>query len=284
MMSARSAKPKERLDLLLQSRGLAESRERARSLILSGSVLVDGKKVEKAGAQVQQDAEIVLLGPASPYVSRGGIKLEAALDTFRLDVSGKSVIDVGASTGGFTDCLLQRGAVHVYAVDVGYGQLAWRLRQDPRVIALERRNIRTLPPEEIPEPVDLATIDVSFISLEKVIPAVIPFLKPEGEIIALIKPQFEVGKGEVGRGGIVRSPEKRQAALDRIQNQAAAWGLRVVGSIPSPILGQKGNVEFLVYFRRQMSGDGGQGRDGSRTAPTNQTDPRPLHYRKDVRR
>lgn len=257
MMSARSAKPKERLDLLLQSRGLAESRERARSLILSGSVLVDGKKVEKAGAQVREDAEIVLLGPASPYVSRGGIKLEAALDAFRPDLSGKIVIDVGASTGGFTDCLLQRGAVRIYAVDVGYGQLAWRLRQDPRVVVLERRNIRTLPPEAIPEPVDLATIDVSFISLEKVIPVVIPFLKPEGEIIALVKPQFEVGKGEVGRGGIVRSPEKRQKVLDRIHNKAAEWGLEAAGSIPSPILGQKGNAEFLVYFKRRGARDGG---------------------------
>lgn len=254
-MSARSAKSKERLDLLLQSRGLAESRERARSLILSGSVLVDGEKVEKAGAQVRENAEIVLLGPASPYVSRGGIKLEAALDAFHPDVSGKVVIDVGASTGGFTDCLLQRGAVRVYAVDVGYGQLAWRLRQDPRVVVLERRNIRTLPPETIPEPVDLATIDVSFISLEKVIPSVLSFLKAEGEIIALVKPQFEVGKGEVGRGGIVRSPEKRQKVLDRIHSKAAEWGLEVVGSIPSPILGQKGNAEFLVYFKRREARD-----------------------------
>nr|WP_238339463.1 TlyA family RNA methyltransferase [Candidatus Manganitrophus noduliformans] len=255
MMSARSAKPKERLDLLLQSRGLAESRERARSLILSGSVLVDGKKIEKAGAQVKEDAEIVLLGPVSPYVSRGGIKLEGALNAFHLDPSGKVVIDVGASTGGFTDCLLQRGAARVYAVDVGYGQLAWRLRQDPRVIVLERRNIRTLPPESVPEPVDLATIDVSFISLEKVIPAVIPFLKTRGEIVALVKPQFEVGKGEVGRGGIVRSSEKHRSVLDRIYSQAAGWGLQVGGSIPSPILGQKGNAEFLVYFRRTEAGE-----------------------------
>ncbi len=254
-MSARSAKPKERLDLLLQSRGLAESRERARSLILSGSVLVDGKKIEKAGAQVKEDAEIVLLGPVSPYVGRGGIKLEGALNAFRLEPSGKVVIDVGASTGGFTDCLLQRGAARVYAVDVGYGQLAWRLRQDPRVIVLERRNIRTLPPEMIPEPVDLATIDVSFISLEKVIPAVIPFLKPRGEIVALVKPQFEVGKGEVGRGGIVRSSEQHRSVLDRIYSQAAGWGLQIGGSIPSPILGQKGNAEFLVYFRRTEAGE-----------------------------
>lgn len=255
-MSARSsAKSKERLDLLLQARGLAESRERARSLILSGSVLVDGKKVEKAGAQVPQDAEIVLLGPASPYVGRGGTKLEAALDAFHPDLSGKVAIDVGASTGGFTDCLLQRGTARVYAVDVGYGQLAWRLRQDPRVIVLERSNIRTLPTEAIPEPVDLATIDVSFISLEKVIPAVLPFLRPRGEIIALVKPQFEVGKGEVGRGGIVRSPEKHQSVLNRIFSQAPTWGLEISGSIPSPILGQKGNAEFLVYFRKTGAGE-----------------------------
>lgn len=253
--SAKRAKPraahqKDRLDLLLQERGLAESRERAKSLILSGAVLVDGKKVEKAGAQVEKDAEIVLLGPASPYVGRGGVKLEAALDAFRIDPSGKVAIDVGASTGGFTDCLLQRGALRVYAVDVGYGQLAWRLRQDPRVVVLERQNIRTLPAEAIPTPVDLATIDVSFISLEKVIPVVVSLLRPAGEIVALVKPQFEVGKGEVGRGGIVRSEEKRRRVLDRICGAAAAWGLVSAGSIPSPILGQKGNVEFLAYFKK----------------------------------
>ncbi len=263
-MSARpSAQPKERLDLLLQARGLAESRERARGLILSGSVLVDGKKIEKAGAQVKRDAEIVLLGPTSPYVGRGGIKLEAALDTFHPEVSGKVAMDVGASTGGFTDCLLQRGAARVYAVDVGYGQLAWRLRQDPRVIVLERSNIRLLPPEAIPEPVDLATIDVSFISLEKVLPAVLSFLAPRGEMVALVKPQFEVGKGEVGRGGIVRSPEKHQSVLDRIYHQAAEWGLEIAGSIPSPILGQKGNVEFLVYFRRLGAGSSKNAESGT---------------------
>lgn len=247
----RAPHKKERLDLLLQELGLVESRERARGLILSGSVLVGGQKVEKAGAQVARDAEIVLLGPASPYVGRGGLKLEKALEFFQLDVTGKVAMDVGASTGGFTDCLLQKGAARVYAIDVGYGQLAWRLRQDSRVVLLERQNIRSLSPEAISEPLDLATIDVSFISLEKVIPSVIPFLKDDGEIVALVKPQFEVGKGEVGKGGIVRSMEKRQAVLDRILEGAAGWGLDANGSIPSPILGQKGNMEFLVYFTRK---------------------------------
>ncbi|MBI3805098.1 MAG: TlyA family RNA methyltransferase [Nitrospirae bacterium] len=248
------ASKKERLDLLLQERGLAESRERAKGLILSGIVLVDGKKVEKAGTLVGREAEIVLLGSPSPYVSRGGVKLEAALDVFQVDPSGKVAIDIGASTGGFTDCLLQRGATRVYAVDVGYGQLAWRLRQDRRVVVLERQNIRTLPADAIPEPIDLATIDVSFISLEKVIPAAVPFLKSEGEIVALVKPQFEVGKGEVGRGGIVRSAEKHQRVLDRIRAQAPAWGLEASEAIASPILGQKGNAEFLVHFKRAGAG------------------------------
>jgi 23S rRNA (cytidine1920-2'-O)/16S rRNA (cytidine1409-2'-O)-methyltransferase len=246
---------KERLDLLLVARGFAESREKAKGLILSGSVQVGGEKIDKVGVQVGKDAEIVLLKAPPPYVSRGGIKLEAALETFQIDVAGKTAMDVGASTGGFTDCLLQRGALRVYAVDVGYGQLAWRLRTDPRVVILERRNIRTLPPDAIPEPVDLATVDVSFISLEKVIPAITARLKTGGIVIALIKPQFEVGKGEVGKGGIVRNPQKRQIVLDRICGKGKEWGLNVIGSIPSPILGQKGNVEFLVYFKKsEMTG------------------------------
>lgn len=242
--------PKERLDLLLHERGLVESRQRAKGLILSGAVFVEGQKVEKVGAQVAKDAEIVVQGAASPYVSRGGIKLEAALSGFHIDVSGKTAIDVGASTGGFTDCLLQHGAIQIYAVDVGYGQLAWRLRQDQRVVVIERQNIRALSPSAIPVLVDLATIDVSFISLEKTIPSVLSFLKPGGEIIALIKPQFEVGKGEVGRGGIVRDPEKHREAVARVCGEAASWGLEKKGMLPSPILGQKGNAEFLVYFRK----------------------------------
>ena len=247
--------PKERLDLLLVARGFAESREKAKGLILSGSIQVAGKKIDKVGVQVERDAEIVLLKPVLPYVSRGGLKLEAALAHFQIDVAGKTAMDVGASTGGFTDCLLQRGASRVYAVDVGYGQMAWRLRIDPRVVMMERLNIRYLPADAIPEAIDLVTIDVSFISLEKVIPAVLPRLKAGGAIVALVKPQFEAGKGEVGKGGIVRDPEKQEKILDRICGKGEEWGLTVIGSIPSPILGQKGNKEFLVYFKKsEMTG------------------------------
>ena len=247
--------PKERLDLLLVARGFAESREKAKALILSGSIQVAGKKIDKVGAQVDREAEVILLKPPLPFVSRGGLKLAAALDSFQIDVTGKTAIDIGASTGGFTDCLLQRGAARVYAVDVGYGQMAWRLRIDPRVVMLERQNIRHLPADAVPEPADLATIDVSFISLEKVIPAITPRLKPDGAVIALVKPQFEAGKGEVGKGGIVRDPERQKKILDRICGKGAEWGLTVVGAIPSPILGQKGNKEFLVYFKKsEMTG------------------------------
>ncbi|MEO2054780.1 MAG: TlyA family RNA methyltransferase [Nitrospira sp.] len=241
---------KERLDILLHSRGLAESRERAKALILSGAVIVDGEKADKVGLRVRIEAEIVVKKKAFPYVSRGGCKLEWALKTFCVDVAGKVAIDVGASTGGFTDCLLQRGAEKVYAIDVGYGQLAWQLRQDPRVVVIERQNIRSLPAALIPAPIDLATVDVSFISLEKVIPCILPLLHVDAVLIPLVKPQFEVGKGEVGKGGIVRSAEKHQEVLARICGKADAWGLEVVGTTPSPILGQKGNAEFLVYFKK----------------------------------
>jgi len=206
--------------------------------------------VDKVGLRVRVDAEIVVKKKAFPYVSRGGCKLEWALETFCIDVAGKVVMDVGASTGGFTDCLLQKGAKKVYAIDVGYGQLAWQLRQDPRVVVIERQNIRSLPAALIPEPIDMATVDVSFISLEKVIPCILPFLRMDAVLLPLVKPQFEVGKGEVGKGGIVRSPEKRRKVLDRICGSADAWGLEVVGTTPSPILGQKGNAEFLVHFKK----------------------------------
>jgi len=240
---------KQRLDTLLLSRGIAESREQARGLILAGEVQVAGQKVEKAGALVAADAEISLLHPPSPYVSRGGVKLAGALSAFDLDVSGQVALDVGASTGGFTDCLLQRGAARVYAVDVGYGQIAWRLRGDARVVLIERTNIRTLPKETIPEAVDLAVIDVSFISLSKVIPCVTPHLKPGGSIVALVKPQFEVGFGQVGAGGIVRDPDQHREVIERISGEAADWRLEVMGEIPSPILGKKGNREFFIWFR-----------------------------------
>ncbi len=242
---------KERLDILLLSRGLVKSRETARGLILSGSVFVEGQKVDKAGAPVGIDAEIVVTGEKCPYVSRGGIKLAFAIKTFSIDVAGKVAIDVGASTGGFTDCLLQCGAARIYALDVGYGQLADSIRQNTRVIVLDRVNIRTLKDGAIPEKAHIVTIDVSFISLEKVIPEVLDLLIPEGEIVALVKPQFEVGKGEVGTGGIVRNPEQHQAVLDKIMNKAKEWGLCVIGSVTSPIVGKKGNREFLLYYKKE---------------------------------
>jgi 23S rRNA (cytidine1920-2'-O)/16S rRNA (cytidine1409-2'-O)-methyltransferase len=245
-----SKRQKLRLDRLLVERGLVESRERGQAIILAGNVLVNGQKVEKAGALVPEDADIRILGEPMPYVSRGGLKLEAALREFKIAVTGKTAIDVGASTGGFTDCLLQHGCRKVYAVDVGYGQLAWKLRQDPRVVSIERTNIREIDPLLIPEPIDIAVIDASFISLEKIIPSVLKFLARNAEIIALIKPQFEVGKGQVGKGGIVRDEAARTAVVDKVAVFFRELGLEVRGIIPSPITGQDGNVEFLIYAAR----------------------------------
>ena len=240
-----------RLDRLLVARGFAESRERGHALILAGQVLVNGQKQDKAGALVPEDAGIRILGEVLPYVSRGGLKLEGALKGFKISVEGKTALDVGASTGGFTDCLLQHGAEKVYAVDVGYGQLAWKLRQDPRVITIERVNIRDIASSLIPEPIDIAVIDVSFISLEKVIPSILKFLNPDSEIIALIKPQFEVGREQVGKGGIVRDEAARSAAVDRVTDFIRGSGFEVKGVIPSPITGQDGNVEFLMHAVRR---------------------------------
>ncbi len=241
---------KMRLDRLLAERGFAESREKAQALIFAGQVLVQEQKIDKAGALVPQDAEIRILGEVLPYVSRGGLKLERALEEFQVSIPGKTALDIGASTGGFTDCLLQRGCAKVYAVDVGYGQIAWKLRQDPRVVVIERTNIRAMEPSVVPELVDMAVIDVSFISLEKVIPTVLKFLKPESQVIALIKPQFEVGKDAVGKGGIVRDEAARSAAVERVAAFVRGLGLEVKGIIPSPITGQDGNVEFLIYAVR----------------------------------
>ncbi len=242
---------KERLDILLVSRGLTESRERAKALIMEGNVLVDGVPLTKAGCMVDQEARIELRGGEMPYVSRGGLKLEAALEHFGVNIEGVTAMDVGSSTGGFTDCMLKRGAKKVYCIDVGYGQLAWSLRNDPRVILLERTNIRHLERERIPDLIDFATIDVSFISLQKVIPKVMEFIGERGEILALVKPQFEVGKGEVGKGGIVRDEEKRVAALRTIEAFAVERGLRSMGTFLSPVPGQKGNREYFLYLRRE---------------------------------
>ncbi len=240
---------KTRLDQVLVQRHLAESRQRAQALIMAGNILVDGVPVDKPGAAVTETAGIVLRGEPMPYVSRGGLKLEAALSAWPIAVKNRICLDVGASTGGFTDCLLQNGAAHVYAVDVGYGQLAWRLRQDPRVTAIERTNVRHLSPDTLPSGVDLVTIDTSFISLATVVPAVLRFVKSGGDIIALIKPQFEVGKGKVGKGGVVRSPALHREVIETLSCVFSGLGLGVGPVIPSPILGPKGNREYLIHLK-----------------------------------
>jgi len=247
------AAKKERLDKLLVEKGIVQSRERARALIMAGRVAVESRTIDKPGTKVEVEAVLSLRGEDQPYVSRGGIKLEGALEAFRIDPKGLVVMDVGASTGGFTDCVLQRGAKKVYAVDVGYGQLAWKLQRDPRVINLERRNIRYLKREEVKEEVDLILIDTSFISIEKFLPNLLNFLKRGGSIISLIKPQFEVGKGEVGKGGVVRDTTLHQKVIDRISQFSRGLGLSVLGMTESPILGPKGNREFFIYLRKETS-------------------------------
>lgn len=238
---------KVRIDQLLYKRALTESREKARALILEGKVIVNGQKVEKPGTMVNQNAEITICGETLPYVSRGGLKLEKALKEFSIDVKDKVAMDVGASTGGFTDCLIQHGAKKVYSVDVGYGQLAWKLRTDPRVVPIEKTNIRYMPKEKILEEVDIVTVDVSFISLRLVIPKILEFLKPDGEIIALIKPQFEAGKGEVPRGGVIKDAEKREKIIREMRDFFESLGLKVIGITQSPIPGQRGNIEYFIY-------------------------------------
>jgi 23S rRNA (cytidine1920-2'-O)/16S rRNA (cytidine1409-2'-O)-methyltransferase len=236
---------KQRVDVLLVERGLVESREKAQAAVLAGSVRIAERPVLKAGERVPVDADLSVTA-AAPYVSRGGEKLAHALDTFHLDVSGLTCLDLGASTGGFTDCLLQHGARRVYAVDVGYGQLDYRLRTDPRVVVMERTNARDLP--DLPEPIDLCTIDVSFISLEKVIPAAIRQLRAGGRIVALLKPQFQGQRHEIGKGGVVRDPQVHAAIIARFTAWAIARRLWVLGLTASPLLGPAGNREFLVLL------------------------------------
>jgi 23S rRNA (cytidine1920-2'-O)/16S rRNA (cytidine1409-2'-O)-methyltransferase len=240
----------ERIDKLINDRGLVKSRSRAKRRIMAGEVFVDGQRVDKAGTQVPVDADIELRGDENPYVSRGGLKLEGALEEFGYDPSGKTVIDVGASTGGFTDCVLQRGARHVYAVDVGYGQLAWKLRQDERVTVIERTNIREMEEDRIDEACDLAVIDCSFISLELVLPNTLKFLTDDADVIALIKPQFEAGKENVGKGGVVRDEEIRQTTIENVIRGAENLGMELVDSVDSEKHGPAGNVEHLAWFRR----------------------------------
>ena len=242
---------RERIDKLLVDRGLAESRTKAQAMIMSGVVLVNEQRVDKPSQQFDPNSVVRVKGgddPTSRYVGRGGLKLEAALREFQIDVEGFVCLDVGASTGGFTDCLLQHGAKRVVAIDVGHNQIDWRLRNDPRVEIREGVNARYLQAEDFPQKFDLAVIDVSFISLTKVLPAVVPLISTRGSIVTLVKPQFEVGRGEVGGGGIVRDPEKRLRAVEEVNAAAAALGLKVLNVIESPIHGAEGNIEFLVHF------------------------------------
>lgn len=241
-------KHKERLDVLLVEKGLCESRSRAQAVIMSGEVYVNGQKSDKPGTPTDVEAEIEIRGNACPYVSRGGLKLEKALRDFGVDPTGLTCLDSGASTGGFTDCLLQNGAKQVFAIDVGYGQLAWSIRTDPRVVCMERTNIRYVTPEQLGTPVQLAVIDVSFISLRIVLPAVKALLSADGQIICLIKPQFEAGKENVGKKGVVRDPAVHQAVLNSFLQLADELQMTVCNLTFSPVKGPEGNIEFLGHL------------------------------------
>lgn len=245
---------KERLDVLLVKRNLAESREKAKAIIMSGIVYVDGQKEDKAGSTFEETAAIEVRGTTLKYVSRGGLKLEKAMTHFGLDLTGKVCMDVGSSTGGFTDCMLQNGAIKVYAVDVGHGQLAWKLRNDPRVVCMERTNIRYVTREEIKEPVDFASIDVSFISLTKVLGPVKSLLTDEGQVVCLIKPQFEAGREKVGKKGVVRDKKVHLEVIRMVMEFAAGLGFELLNLEYSPIRGPEGNIEYLLYLQNRPDG------------------------------
>lgn len=239
-----------RIDKLLVDRGLAPSRERAQRLVLAGLVYANGRLVTKVGSLIDLDSPLEVRGQDMPFVSRGGLKLAAALDHFGVQVQRRICLDVGASTGGFTDCLLQRGAAHVYAVDVGYGQFAWKLRSDPRVTLFERTNFRLFCPDQLPEQPDFAAVDVSFISVRLLLPNLHRCLRPDSDLIVLVKPQFEVGRGQVGSGGVVRDPSLHRLAVDAVKRSAEANRFTVLGECVSPLLGPKGNQEFFLHLRR----------------------------------
>lgn len=241
---------KKRIDVLLFERGLAPSREKARTLIMAGSVYVNNQKFDKPGDTVSDDAEIEVRGSTLKYVSRGGLKLEKAMQLFPIDLNGKICMDIGASTGGFTDCMLQNGAQRVYSVDVGYGQLAWQLRQDPRVVNLERTNARYLTHEQVPEEIDFFSVDVSFISLRIILPAVRPLLRDGGQAVCLIKPQFEAGREKVGKKGVVRDRAVHEEVVETICRFAVENGYSVLGLTFSPVKGPEGNIEYLVYLEK----------------------------------
>lgn len=243
-------KSKQRLDVLLRDRNLARSRSKAKRYIMAGKVYVDNQLEDKAGTRVPIDADIEIRGDTNPYVSRGGLKLESALETFDFDCQDKTAIDVGASTGGFTDCILQHGARHVYAVDVGYGQLAWKLRQDERVTVIERTNIRELSPERIPEPCDLAVIDCSFISLELVVPNTLPVLDNGADLIVLLKPQFEAGPERVEQGGVVRDEQTRQSVIAETKTALVDRGVRFIDEVDSRVHGPSGNIEHFLWLQK----------------------------------
>lgn len=246
-------KLKERLDVFLTEQGYVETRSKAQALIMAGLVYVDGQKVDKTGFSVEVSQRVEVRGAACPYVSRGGLKLEKALRDFGVDVTNFVCSDSGASTGGFTDCLLQQGARKVFAIDVGYGQLAWKIRSDPRVVCMERTNIRTLTPESLGEPLDLSVIDVSFISLKLVLPVIYELLKPEGEALCLIKPQFEAGKEKVGKKGVVRDPSVHTEVLEAFMSTAQHIGFTLKNLTFSPVKGPEGNIEFLGHLSKAQA-------------------------------
>lgn len=247
---------KERLDILLVNRGLAESREKAKAIVMSGIVYVDGQKEDKAGAMFDADADVAVRGTGLKYVSRGGLKLEKAVETFAVSLENRICMDVGASTGGFTDCMLQNGAKKIYAVDVGHGQLAWKLRQDERVVVMEKTNIRYLTPEQVPEAIDFSSIDVSFISLKKVLLPVRELLNPQGQVVCLIKPQFEAGREKVGKKGVVRDPAVHTEVIETVFQYAASIGFAIQGLTFSPVKGPEGNIEYLAYLKKTREADG----------------------------
>ena len=250
------ASKKERLDILLVEKGICESREKAKTNIMAGLIFVDGQRVDKAGEKVKVDADIIFKGEKLKYVSRGGLKLEKAMNTFGIDLTDKVCMDIGASTGGFTDCMLQNNASKVFAVDVGYGQFAWKLRTDERVVCMEKTNIRYVTPEDIGVALDFASIDVSFISLRTIMPAVKALLGDKGEVVALIKPQFEAGRDKVGKKGVVRDKEVHLEVINTIVNFLMENELNVLGLSYSPIKGPEGNREYLVYFTKDKEKEG----------------------------
>lgn len=245
---------KERLDSLLVQRGLAPSRELAKAYIMAGTVYVDGRKEDKAGTKLPNDISIEVRGGQMKYVSRGGYKLEKALEEFGISLEGKTCMDIGASTGGFTDCMLQNGAAKVYAIDVGYGQFAWKLRNDPRVVCLEKTNMRYVTHEQVPDEADFASVDVSFISLTKILPAALGVLGEKGQIVCLIKPQFEAGREKVGKKGVVKDRAVHREVIGKITDYAREQGLGILGLSFSPIKGPEGNIEYLIYLDKQQKG------------------------------